>query len=128
MKDTEKGLKEVLSEKFNGHGQRLSMMSKLVLAVLKTCTVNYAQLALAINSQVKKESNFKRIQRFMKSYRFCQRAYVQFAWSLYGNQGNWIALSMDRTNWKFGKTNSNILTIGISWRGTAIGAAAQLPK
>lgn len=120
MKDTEKGLKEVLSEKFNGHGQRLSMMSKLVLAVLKTCTVNYAQLALVINIKVKKESNFKRIQRFMKSYRFCQRRYVQFAWSLYGSQGKWVALSMDRTNWKFGKTNINILTIGLSWRGTAI--------
>ena len=27
---------------------------------------------------------------------------------------------MDRTNWKFGRININILTIGISWRGTAI--------
>jgi hypothetical protein len=27
---------------------------------------------------------------------------------------------MDRTNWKFGKANINILTVGISWRGTAI--------
>lgn len=120
MKDTEKRLKEALSEIFNGHGQRLNMMSKLVLAVLKTCTVNYAQLALVINVKVKIESNFKRIQRFMRGYSFCQRRYVQFAWSLYGTQGKWIALSMDRTNWKFGRTNINILTIGISWRGTAI--------
>lgn len=120
MKDTEKGLKEALSQIFNGHGQRLSMMSKLVLAVLKMCTVNYAQLALVINAKVKIESNFKRIQRFMKSYRFCQRRFVQFAWLLYGSQGKWVALSMDRTNWKFGKTNINILTIGVSWRGTAI--------
>lgn len=96
------------------------MMSKLLLAVLKTCTVNYAQLALVINAKVKIESNFKRIQRFMKSYRFSRRCYVQFAWSLYGSQGKWVALSMDRTNWKFGMTNISILAIGISWRGTAV--------
>jgi len=70
-RDTEKGLKEALSEMFNGHGQRLSMVSKLVLAVLKMCTVNYAQLALVINPKVKIENNFERIQHFMKSYRFC---------------------------------------------------------
>lgn len=120
MKDTEKALKEELSRYFIGQGQRLTMMSKLVLAVLKMCTVNFAQLALVINPCVQVGSNFKRIQRFMKGYQFCQRQFVQFAWSLYGNQGKWIALTMDRTNWKFGRLNINILTIGISWRGTAI--------
>jgi len=120
MKDTEKALKEELSRNFNGHGQRLRMMSKLVLAVLKMCTVNFAQLALVVNPSVQVSSNFKRIQRFMKGYGFCQRCFIQFAWSMYGNKGQWIALSMDRTNWKFGRANINILMIGISWRGTAI--------
>lgn len=120
MKDTEKALKEKLSVHFLGQSQRLTMMSKLILAVLKMSTVNFSKLSLVLNPLVKKDSNFKRIQRFIKSYRFCQRCFVQFAWSLYGNQGDWIALSMDRTNWKFGKVNINILTIGISWRGTAI--------
>jgi len=120
MKDTEKALKEELSRNFVGHGQRLNMMSKLVLAVLKMCTVNFAQLALVVNPSVQVDSNFKRIQRFVKGYSFCTRCFVQFAWSLYGTQGDWIALSMDRTNWKFGRVNINILTIGISWRGTAI--------
>lgn len=120
MKDTEKALKEELSQLFNGQGQRLTMMSKLVLAVLKMCTVNFSQLALVLNPVVKVASNFKRIQRFVKEYGFCPRCFVQFVWSLYGEQGQWIALSMDRTNWKFGQININILTIGISWRGTAI--------
>ena len=95
-------------------------MSKLVLSVLKMCTVNFAQLSLVLNPSVQVDSNFKRIQRFVKGYRFCQSRLVQFAWSLYGNEGQWVALSMDRTNWKFGRVNINILVIGISWRGTAI--------
>ena len=120
MQDTEKALKEELSKYFIGHSQRLRMMSKLILSMIKMCTVNFAQLALVLNDSVKVSSNFKRIQRFVKLYSFCQRRFIQFAWSHYGNQGNWIALSMDRTNWKFGRLNINILTIGISWRGTAI--------
>ena len=120
MEDTEKGLKEALCEYFGGHGQRLTMMTKLVLALLQMSTVNFAKLALVINAKVKKSSNFKRIQRFMKSYSFSQRRFVQFAWDRYANKGSWVALSMDRTNWKFGRVNINILTIGISWRGTAI--------
>jgi len=120
MKDTEKGLKEALEKYFRGHGQRMTMMTKLVLALLQMSTVNFAKLSLVINAKVKTSSNFKRIQRFMKSYCFDQKKFVQFAWERYANQGTWVALSMDRTNWKFGRTNINILTIGISWRGTAI--------
>jgi len=40
MKDTGKGLKEVLSEYFEGHSQRLTMMTKLVLAFLQMSTVD----------------------------------------------------------------------------------------
>jgi hypothetical protein len=120
MKDREKALKEELSKHFFGHGQRLTMMTKLILAVMQMGTVNFAQLALGLNPLVKVASNFKRIQRFVKGYRFCQKHFVHFAWSMYGKKGQWVALTMDRTNWKFGRVNINILTIGISWRGTAI--------
>lgn len=91
-------------------------MSKLVLSLLKMYAVNFTQLALVRNPSVKRASNFKRIQRFVKGYSFCQKCFIHFAWSLYGNKGNWIALSMDRMNWKFGKLNINILTIGILYR------------
>lgn len=120
MKDTEKGLKEALGNYFTGHGQRMTMMAKLLMAILQMSTVNFAKLALVINAQVKVSSNFKRIQRFMKSYCFDQKKFVRFAWEQYANKGHWVALSMDRTNWKFDRININILTIGISWRGTAI--------
>ena len=120
MEDTEKGLKTALKDYFNGHGQRQTMMTKLVLALLQMSTVNFAKLALVINSKVQISSNFKRIQRFMRHYCFDHKQFVRFAWERYTNQGSWVALTMDRTNWKFGRTNINIMLIGISWRGTAI--------
>lgn len=120
MKDTEKVLKEELSKIFAGQAQRLTMLSKLLIAMLKLNTVSYSKLCLAINPLVKKDSNFKRIQRFMKEFTFSRQTYINFVWRLFAESDKWIALSVDRTNWKFGKCNINILMIGISYRGTAI--------
>ena len=120
MKDTEKVLKEELSKLFEGQSQRLLMLSKLIIAILKLGTISYSKLCLAINPSVKKDSNFKRIQRFMKEFNFSRKSYINFVWQLFADSENWIALSIDRTNWKFGKCNINILLIGISYRGTAI--------
>lgn len=120
MKDTEKVLKEELSKSFKGQSQRLTMLSKLILGLLKLGTVNYSKLSLVLNPLAKSSSNFKRIQRFMKEYVFCQKSYIQLVWKLIVLPNQWVALSVDRTNWKFGKININILLIGISYKGTAI--------
>jgi len=120
MKGTEKVLKEELSQVFDGHSQRLTMLSKLLLSILKLGTVSYSKLSIALNPLVKSSSNFKRIQRFMKQYNFCHKSYIQFVWKLFVESDKWVALTMDRTNWKFGQSNINILLIGISYRGTAI--------
>ena len=72
MKDTEKVLQEELSKIFEGQLQRLPMLSKLIIALLKMSTVSYSKLCVVLNAQVKKDSNFKRIQRFMKAFDFCR--------------------------------------------------------
>ena len=120
MKDTEKVLKEELSKHFEGQSQRLTMMSKLIIALIKMNTVNYSKLALVLNRTVKVSSNFRRIQRFINEYQFCRQVFIQLVWSLFASRQAWIVLNIDRTNWKFGKANINILMIGISYKGTAI--------
>lgn len=120
MKDTEKVLKEELSKHFKGQSQRLMMISKLIIALIKMNTVNYSQLALVLNPLVKIGSNFRRIQRFIKEYNFCAEAFIQLVWSLFVVKQDWVILSIDRTNWKFGRANINILMIGIAYKGTAI--------
>lgn len=118
-KDTEKALKEVLGEHFASHGSRLDLMSKLILTLIIYSTVNLSRLSLGLNHNVKPSSNFKRLQRFFRQYRFDKGALVRFGWRV-GDQGQWVALAMDRTNWKFGKRNINILLLGISYRGVCI--------
>ena len=120
MKDTEKVLKEELSKHFAGQSQRLTMLAKIVIGMLKLSTISYSKLSLRINPRVKRDSNFKRIQRFVRSYSFCHQCYIQLAWNLFVSPNEWVALSIDRTNWKFGKKNINILLLGISYKGTSI--------
>lgn len=120
MKDTEKVLKEELSKHFKGHGQRLTMLSKLIISIIKMGTVNYSQLSLVLNPFVNPSSNFKRIQRFMKEYIFVKKSFVNLVWKLLLSDEKWVILSIDRTNWKFGKCNINILMIGVSYKGTLI--------
>lgn len=119
MKDTEKELKEELGHHFVAHSQRMKMLVKLILGLLKLGTISYSQLSKVINPKVKRSSNYKRIQRFVRNFSFCQKAYVQLVWWLFVGKQNWVALSMDRTNWKFGESNINILMLGISYKGTA---------
>lgn len=120
MKDSEKALKEELAAHFVGHSKRVEMLVKLLLGLLHLGSVSYSKLSKVINPLVQRASNFKRIQRFMKEFSFSERIYVQFVWKLFVGKKNWVALSMDRTNWKFGKSNINILMLGISYKGTAI--------
>lgn len=120
MQDTEKVLQEKLRPYFNGQARRLELLSKLLLALIKLGTVNYSKLSLAINPVVQLASNVRRIQRFMQQVCFIPKNHIQFVWSLFVPANNWVALSIDRTNWKFGQKNINILMIGISYKGTAI--------
>lgn len=118
MKDSKEMLKREIHAYFPVDARRVDLLARLVIALLRVCTVNYAQLALALNEQVKVASNFKRLQRFFRQFRFARRAYVQFVWKQFASPQT--ILAMDRTHWKFGKHHINILMISIVYQGTAI--------
>lgn len=121
MKGTEKLLKQELSKHFSAQGQRLTMMTFFVIALIKLCTVNLSKLSKVLNPKVKKESNFKRLQRFVKGYNFNKKSFIDFVWKLFIEDKNQeVVLTIDRTNWKFGKTNINVLMLGIAYKGTCL--------
>lgn len=119
-KVNESSLKNLLSKHFSGQSQRISFLSKLVLALLSVKNIKYSELSRVVNPSVKQDSNFKRIQRFFKEYFFKEREYLSFVFESLSEDENWIALALDRTNWKFGKLNINFLVVGISWKGSLI--------
>lgn len=73
-----------------------------------------------MSSSADKESRYRRLQRFFAEVTVDFEMIAMFIFRLFfvGN-GSWY-LTMDRTNWKWGKANINILTLGIAFKGIAI--------
>jgi hypothetical protein len=118
MEDSKEMLKQEIKTHFAVDARRIDLLARLLVALLQVCTVNYAQLALALNAKVKISSNVKRLQRFFKEFRFSHRAYVQFVWKQFASKKT--VLAIDRTHWKFGRHHINVLMISIAYQGTAI--------
>ena len=118
MKDSKEMLKQEISNHFAVDARRIDLLTRLLVALLQVCTVNYAQLSLALNAKVKVSSNVKRLQRFFKEFRFSHRAYVQLVWRQFANKNT--VLAIDRTHWKFGCHHINVLMVSIAYQGTAI--------
>lgn len=113
-------LKAVLSEHFKWHGARLSFMALFIQALYKVGTVNLSKLAVALNPDSSKESNYRRLQRFFSGYSLNEDEVSRFVVSLIPRPATGYVLSLDRTCWEFGKVSINLLVLGIIYEGVAI--------
>lgn len=93
-------------------------------ATIETKTVNLKEIANAMQWS-KEDSAYRRIQRFFLNFSFKETDLVSLIISILGVPWPYF-LSMDRTNWKFGKVNINILTVGIVYQGIAFPIAWKL--
>lgn len=111
-------LQEKLSKSLNWNASRIEFLSQFLLALYKVRTVNLAEIGRAFSGRSLAESKFRRIQRFLSDFDlpFEDSAQLIGAWL---PPGPWI-LTMDRTDWKFGKTVINLLVLGVVYQGTAI--------
>jgi Transposase DDE domain len=97
---------------------RIKLMSLFITALCKVQTVNFDRLACDFNTTSQKESSLRRIQRFFAHYCFDQTSVAKVIFKLIP-KGDKVGLSLDRTNWKFGETNINILVLGVVYKGVA---------
>lgn len=119
MKDNQEALESQLSSFFAIHLSRLKCLSSLILGMIHVRSVNFAEVCLCLNGSVKSASNYKRIQRFFRLFVFPFDSLSLLIWQLYATDDE-VVLSLDRTNWKFGRANINILMLSICHHGIAI--------
>ena len=103
---------------FHWHKARLMFLSAFILSLIKLTTVKWTKLANALNGTVKQQSNYRRIQRFFAEFDIPYEAVSRLILHLLPIKTDFI-VSIDRTNWKLGKFNINILTAGIIYEGVA---------
>lgn len=112
-------LENILQQHFNYHKSRIKFISSFVLSLIKVKTVCLSDISLSLNENAKEKSNYRRIQDFFLKFSIDYEQLAQFVVSLLPKDIKFI-LSMDRTNWQFGKKDINILMLGIVYRDTSI--------
>jgi hypothetical protein len=112
-------LKQQLRPHIQWHGARLHFLCLFLLTLLKVRTVNLSELSLAFSGKAKAASSYKRLQRFFRHFEWDELSLVEVLLSILQIPEPW-GISIDRTNWKFGKTNINILMLGVVYQGVAI--------
>jgi hypothetical protein len=118
-KDTEliAVFKAQLGQEFNL--ARIKLICLFVVALCKVKTVNYSKLSCGFSSQAMACSCLRRIQRFMAEVELPMKVVAKIIFSLLPKKES-LVLIMDRTNWKLGDSNINILMLAISYRNVAI--------
>ena len=113
-------LNSILNAHFKGilNLARVKFISMFIIALSKAQTVNFSKLSIAFDTEAKSESSLRRIQRFIAKYSFNPDIIAKLIFSLLPLQEK-LVLTIDRTNWKFGKFNINIFMLGVAYKGVA---------
>ena len=111
-------LRQTLQPLLGWHGARVTFLSLFLVALFRVKTVNLAEVATGFAGSAKAASNYKRIQRFLRSFEIDYDQIAQLVVRLLGIPKPWV-LSVDRTTWEFGSVTINILMLGVVHQGVA---------
>lgn len=114
------GLRNSLKDHLGWSKPRLTCFVSLLLALLRIQRMDLSRLAVAMESEADIASRYRRLQRFFSQVRFDYDALARLIVSLFGFDQQPFYLTLDRTNWQWGKANLNLLTLGIVYKGAAI--------
>ena len=103
-------LLDVLSSHFDKkmNKARIKFICLFISALCKIQTVCLSKLAIAFDTQANSNSSHRRIQRFIASYPLDTKIIAKLIFSILPHNPPY-QLSIDRSNWKFGETDINIL-------------------
>jgi hypothetical protein len=90
----------------------LETLCLLVLGMISARTVNLTHIAAERPSRAKVASTYRRLQRFFQQVILPEDWSVGIVMALIGNPDRWH-LCLDRTNWKIGKSDVNVLVLAV---------------
>lgn len=91
---------------------RLETLCLLVLGMISARTVNLSHIASERPARAKVVSTYRRLQRFFQHVTLHDDWSVGIVVALIGNPDRWY-LCLDRTNWKIGKSDVNVLVLAV---------------
>ena len=113
-------LEDNLKDMFGWHKSRIRCLVQIVVGLIAVRSVNLKELACAFTGESELNSHYRRLQRFFAQIRFPRHTLANLLLGLFYSADEKVYLSIDRTNWKWGKTNINLLVLSACYRGVAI--------
>jgi len=96
---------------------RVFVIVGLIIAIIKLGRVNLKKVAPLINPLRSKKTNYRRLNKFFQYFK-TDISIVSKLMSFLPKE-KWV-LTMDRTNWRFGEKDINILMLAVAYKGIAI--------
>ena len=113
-------LSKSLKQHLSWNKCRIDCFAKMIVAVLTVRTVNLTEWATVFLTKSNADSAYMRIKRFFRYFNFDGDIIAKLIFMLFGfENGRWY-LTLDRTNWEFGKCKLNFLVLAIAYKGVAI--------
>ena len=109
----------MLSLYFSGNKARVVCMTNILIGLMKSATTNLHKVSGNMPGSVKTKSKYRRIQRFFEHVTLDWEKLASYIVKQISFNSKFI-LILDRTNWKLGKTNINLLVLSVAWHGVSI--------
>lgn len=113
-----RSLERTLVDNLPWNKARIKFVARFLLALFSQRTVNLARLATAFSGSASEAANYKRLQRFLHQFEVPYAELAHFVIKRLGVAGPYT-LALDRTNWKIGALDINILLLSLVWRDIA---------
>lgn len=111
-------LEQKLFESIDWNQARIKFLARFLVALIAVKTVCLSQIASVFTGQAQTASHYKRIQRFLRGFDLDFGSVARLVSTLAGVEGPWV-LALDRTNWKLGKAELNLLVLALVHEGVA---------
>lgn len=113
-------LVSILNGYFSWNKSRMECFSAMLIALIKVRTVNLAEISCGFPSRALQDSRYTRVKRFFREFKMDFSTVAVWIIHCFGLAGQALYLSIDRTNWRWGKKDINILMLSVVYKGIAI--------
>jgi hypothetical protein len=122
MKYSKDQLSNILHENLGIHKNNCETVVDFMIAMQSARTVNLSQMSnyTRKGSKIKQLSVYKNYQRLVHGLNICKTKLAKLIVNMYDLVGCKLTIAMDRTNWKYGSKNINLLVLSICVLGTSI--------
>ena len=111
-------LESILAQNLKLHKAKINCISQMIIGLITAQSSNLKKIARHFPNTTQIESNYRRIQRFLAETEIDEHQIASLIYNLFGLDK--VTLTIDRTNWKWGKSNLNIFMLAVVHQGIAI--------